>query len=262
MVSSRLRMNGRPGRWAAAAVAVSVSLAACASDVSRSIATAPTADVDPRSVSLVGDSLAWEAQDQLAEVLGPDYVVDFATFGGWAPCDALAFLDAIASKRPSNVLVSFSGNTVSACMQDPKPADRFDLLRRYRDDLATLRDAVPGARFVLVLQPPMPDPQSAVVNLNEMYRQLATELPNTAVVDGAELLRSADGSWSERLPCLPVDGPDQGCRDGAITVRSPDGSHFCPTAAAPVNGVIESCQSWSSGAFRFAYAMAGAIRPN
>jgi hypothetical protein len=43
-------------------------------------------------------------------------------------------------------------------------------------------------------------------------------------------------------------------------VRSPDGTHFCPTSSGGANGLVGRCAAYSSGAFRYASAMAAPIR--
>jgi len=42
-------------------------------------------------------------------------------------------------------------------------------------------------------------------------------------------------------------------------VRAPDGAHFCPIGAAAREGVVDPCAVWSSGAYRYGSAMAGAV---
>jgi hypothetical protein len=210
----------------------------------------------PISMTLFGDSLAWEAQDYLFDLLKASNArLDSRTFGGFAPCDALAAAEQIKTV-PKVVILSFSGNAISPCMRDGnRLLERDEVIERYRSGVVSLRTRFASSQLVLVQQPPMPEPESPVAQLNELYGQLASELDRTIVVDGALFLRGDDGQWIDRLACLPVDSAERGCDDGTIVVRSPDRGHFCPVAAAPVAGVIGSCPQWSSGAFRFAYAI-------
>jgi hypothetical protein len=214
-------------------------------------AAAPTAV----SVALVGDSLAWEAQSYLADMVTQSKgTFDAATFGGWAPCDVLNSIEALVKAKPKVLVLSFSGNAITSCMKDgERYLDGDELVERYRRDIITLRQQFPASRVVLALQPPMADPGSEVERLNALYTALAPTMDLTTTADAGGLLRAADGGWSHSLPCLPVDSAARGCKDGSIVVRSPDKGHFCPVAPAPVNGVIEGCPQWSSGAFRFAY---------
>jgi len=72
-----------------------------------------------------------------------------------------------------------------------------------------------------------------------------------AFVDAGAAVETPDGSFAATLPCLPGEaecGPD-----GTNPVRNDDGVHLCPGASGP-------CPVYSSGAFRFASAIAAAIQ--
>ena len=95
--------------------------------------------------------------------------------------------------------------------------------------------------------------------LNDLYT-MATLLGSSEYVDaGAAVLDR--GKWTETLLCLPNEPCTSTDVHGAPVnvVRAPDGMHFCPTAPVAVNGVTPLCPVWSSGAFRFASAMATAV---
>jgi hypothetical protein len=67
------------------------------------------------------------------------------------------------------------------------------------------------------------------------------------------------GRWTESLTCVagePCTGGTDATGAAINTVRAPDGMHFCPAAPEAVLGVTGDCPVWSSGAFRFARAMA------
>jgi hypothetical protein len=209
-------------------------------------------------VGYVGDSLAWEAQEYLSDLLPAGFRLDPATFGGWAPCDALPFVPALLENDPSVVMLSFSGNAMTACMAEQGVSTIDDIVSSYRSDIIEFRGRLGDVPMVLVLQPAMPSPFAPVSLLNDVYVELASSLPGTSTVDGGQFLE-ADGGWAESLPCLPVEAADGGCVDGQIRVRSDDGTHLCPTAPMAVAGVVASCVGWSSGAFRFALAMSAAI---
>jgi hypothetical protein len=67
------------------------------------------------------------------------------------------------------------------------------------------------------------------------------------------------------VPLFCVVSPSRTCTgpevDGEPSniVRSPDGTHFCPVKAANEEGEIGGCPTYSSGAFRYAFAMVGAL---
>jgi hypothetical protein len=124
--------------------------------------------------------------------------------------------------------------------------------------------AASGARVYFVSAPinqraaESHDPDAG--QLNAMYASLAI-FDISRFVDAAAAVLD-HGQWTKVLPCLPAE-PCTGGRDAAgiavNVVRAPDGGHFCPSAPAPVRGVTGLCPEWSSGAFRFAGAMAQAV---
>jgi hypothetical protein len=64
-------------------------------------------------------------------------------------------------------------------------------------------------------------------------------------------------TYTRTLPCLDFETSAFGCEDGRIPVRAPDGNHFCPPGADAT--LTATCPVWSSGAYRFASAMAQPI---
>lgn len=218
-------------------------------------------------VVLYGDSLAWEARHTFVEAFAdrPDVDVVVHTFGGTAICDWLDQMarDA-ATLRPGAVVVEFSGNNFTPCMQDGAGAGLTGAayLDRYRADAATvIATFAPIGAQVLFAGGPLTraaaergDGQA----LNAMYARLAGAHDAVRYVDaGAAVLD--DGEWAATLPCLPFE-PCTGGTDAAgvpvNVVRAPDGIHFCPAAADAVRGVTGDCPVWSSGAFRYGAALA------
>jgi hypothetical protein len=70
-----------------------------------------------------------------------------------------------------------------------------------------------------------------------------------------------DGRYTDTLPCLPEEpcthtGPGP---IGTNVVRAPDGAHFCPGNVRADRGVTSTCAVWSSGAYRYARAMAAPV---
>jgi hypothetical protein len=204
---------------------------------------------------LVGDSLAEQAAPYLAVLLdGKTLVPRF--FGGTAPCDWREMdLQATAS---SVVVISFTGNSMTPCMSDGFGGQLHGkyLVAKYRVDLNVLLDRVRtvGAVALLVGQPPHSDalPGNDDLNaINEMYAGLAGT-NGVFFVDAGAAVENADGTYAKTLPCLPDEvecGPA-----GTNVVRNDDGVHFCPGPPS-----LDPCAVYSSGAFRFARAIAAAV---
>lgn len=206
-------------------------------------------------VVLVGDSLAAEAAEYLPGLLGGAPLVG-RYFGGTAPCDWLD--DDLGATAGSVVVISFSGNSKTPCMSDGAGDYLQDgaLVEKYRADVSVLieRAQSAGASVELVGQPvPAPTgPGAGLVELlNGMYQELAVSTGAT-FVDAGKSVENADGSFAQRLPCVPEE--PQCDPSGENVVRSDDGVHFCPRPAAP-----GECAEHSSGAFRFAAAIADAV---
>lgn len=232
-------------RASIAAVVVLLVMSGCASSpASRS-----------SDVVLVGDSLAEQAAPYLGPLLhGRQLVPQF--FGGTAPCDWLA--KNLEFTADSVVVISFTGNSLSPCMSDSAggPLAGPAVVDKYRADVTALIDEVLSAqaRVLLVGQPVHADAtpgNDIVAGLNGVYADLATRA-DVSFVDAGAAVENPDGSFAQFLPCLP-DEPECG-PFGSNIVRNDDGLHFCPGAPPP-----GPCPVYSSGASRFANAIAAAI---
>ncbi len=212
---------------------------------------APSATID--RIVLVGDSLAQETFSFI-EYLTPAATVSPRFWGGTAPCD---WLGADLGSGPSSVVViTFTGNSLTPCMADGAGGHLADdaLVERYRADLGVLVDRArrSGARVVLVGQPyraPSFDADLEVAGINEVLQQYAASFAHVSFVDAGAAVETPDGRYAERLPCTPTDSD---CAPDGTTVVRGDGVHFCPIAGE------NPCSVWSSGAFRFGAAIAGA----
>jgi hypothetical protein len=231
----------------------------------------PQPALPPPSVILYGDSLATESQDVFRGVLNDAGIADVRTqtFGGTALCDWLDRMRADAAEtHPTAVVIEFSGNALTPCMQDSAgnaltgdayyakyAADATEALRIFLES---------GARVYFASAPinqhaaDAHDPNAN--RLNAMYASLANFDLSTFEDAGASVLDH--DQWTKTLPCLPNE-PCTGGTDANGTavniVRAPDGGHFCPTAPAAVHGVTGICPVWSSGAYRYGNALASAV---
>lgn len=261
----RARSAGRHRRVRAVALlglAIAGTLTACSPSPERpsdflSSTSTPASVPDlasARAVVLVGDSLAQQAAPYLQPLLGDRaFVPQF--FGGTAPCDWLG--RDLGATADSVVILSFVGNSSTPCMSDGRGGflRGTALVERYRTDLTALVAQVQatGARVLLVGQPQrvgVADVQVEVDGLDAVYAELV-EVATVSFVDAGAAVEDAFGAFTRTLPCLAGEaacGPD-----GTNVVRSDDGVHFCP-GANPT-----PCDVYSSGAFRFASAIAGAV---
>jgi len=98
--------------------------------------------------------------------------------------------------------------------------------------------------------------------LNLAFAALAAKHPgHVTYVNAGQAVEGPHQSYVRTLPCLffePCTGPSvAGVRTNVV--RSPDGVHFCPDQGGNAVGQVASCNVYSSGAFRFAAAMAGPV---
>ena len=243
-------------------VAIALLPSACSTstpiDLDIVVSTTTTIDDVARPpitrVVLIGDSLAQEAESNLAFLIG-DLVLVPKFFGGTAACDWLD--DDLGVSPDSAVVITFTGNSQTQCMADGAGGYLRGnaLVARYQQDIATLiqRALAAGGQVVLVGQPARGgDPLGAaeVEGLNQIYRAMATTT-SVQFVDAGATVENADGSFAARLPCSPIE-PE--CDDdGTNAVRSDDGVHFCPGRHDV------PCPHYSSGSLRFALSIAQAV---
>jgi hypothetical protein len=212
-------------------------------------------------VDLFGDSLGYQAEPYLDKLLAEanDYTVLNYTYGGTATCDWLSRMAAAAAERPEAVILVFSGDAFTPCMDgvalwSPR---YYDLYANYTERAITIFSAV-HAHVFLVGTPVNESSGVGWGHLDSIYRQLAQANPITVTyVDAGSSVETATGGFTWALPCLRIEpscGPD-----GTNVVRSPDGIHFCPDGSSALRGVTGPCDEYSSGAFRFAFAITRAV---
>jgi hypothetical protein len=192
------------------------------------------------------------------------------THGGTAICDWLDEMqDDAARLAPGAVVLEFSGNNLTPCMQDAagRGLEGDAYWARYRADTeAAIAIFGPTNTRVFLAGAPMSRVQATTGDfhgglVNAMYAEIADQHDRTAYVDaGAAVLDH--GRWTPTLPCLSTE-PCIGGTDlldrGFNEVRAPDGGHFCPASEDAKRGVVAACPVWSSGAYRYGNAMAAPV---
>lgn len=230
------------------------------------VAAAPTASARPLRVVVYGDSLTTEATPYLHgivnQVAGSDVLVRGAP--GGATCDLFDLMAHDArTVRPAFVVVQFSGNNLTACMQDRqgRALTGAAWLAKYRaDTIRAIQLLRPMRAPIWLATSPismLAERQGAedVHRLAAMFREVAASRPGVHVTDAGRAVLDGGRHWSRTLPCLPSEpcygGVDTSARRANI-VRAPDGAHFCPT---PKASPTADCPVWSSGALRFALGL-------
>jgi hypothetical protein len=270
----RRRGGYRGGRRAAATVVASaMALTACVSAPKTTMSSNATTGGDahhPPLVALFGDSLASEAEpyfNWLIEGSRKAVVADF-TFGGTAACDWLPKMQHVAvTLRPEVAVLEFVGNTFTACMRSCQPESET-AVERYCSAISSAIAIFSRVHtHVYLVGTPIDreqweghDPRASA--LDRAFESLATQRRREVTyIDAGRAVEGPNGSYTLTMRCLffePCTGP---VVDGERTniVRSPDGVHFCPVENGGPLGQIGQCPVYSSGAFRFAAAMASPI---
>lgn len=221
-------------------------------------------------VVVFGDSLAFQAAPYFAWLVeaGGRATVEQHTFGGTNVCDWLATMRRVAdTERPQAAVLEFVGNTFTPCMRGCSPGGAAAIERTCADlSLAVAVFRSVGTRVYLVGTPvTRAQWRSRDRRRDELNRRIAA-LAKAAgrgvrYVDAGAAVEGRGGSFVTSLPCLffePCNGPVVGgVREDVV--RSPDGVHFCPGQSGNAVGQVGGCRGYSSGAFRFAAAMAGPV---
>ncbi len=221
-------------------------------------------------MDIFGDSLAYQAApyfNRLVEASGQAKVTDFV-FGGTAACDWLPDMRRAArAQHPQAAVLEFAGNTFTPCMRSCVP-ESSSAISRYCSAMSQAIGIFLAVGTHVYLESTPIEYRQWVTHdphwddLNRAFATLAGTYPGRVTyVDAGRAVEGPGQAFVWTLPCLsfePCTGPTVGGVKENV-VRSPDGEHFCPDQSANAVGQVVACDVYSSGAFRFAAAMAGPV---
>ena len=224
----------------------------------------------PTDVALFGDSLSWEAQPYYDELIHADREVAYTydSHGGTAICDWFTRMHEVESQHhPKSVQLEFSGNNLTPCMKGLELYSQ-PYYEKYKADTLTANDIfVSGGAHVYLIGAPITRAQESVPDwqtLNLQYAAIASaDARHVTYVDAGAAVEAPGHAYTDTLPCLAHEQCSGPMVNGIATnvVRSADGVHFCPTEEGNDAGVIGGCPVYSSGAYRYAKAMADPLAP-
>jgi hypothetical protein len=215
----------------------------------------------PVRVAEYGDSLAMQAipffNDALAGAVTKVQQYPATSICSWffqMPQDAAIF-------RPEAVVLQFSGDVFSPCMNGVQPYTPAYYAKYEADEAAAIAlFARVGARVYIAGYPVSLGTESNPLwdQLNQDYAAVAAASPDATYVDAGASVE-LNGAFTFSLPCLYFEPCLNQPSPGQNLVRAPDGGHFCPTGNTTVVGLVANCDVWSSGAFRYGSAMASGV---
>jgi len=220
---------------------------------------------DPLRVLFMGDSLALESRDYFDFVLGYSgraEVDDSLVFGGTAICDWLEKIGPkLKTSKPDIAVVEFAGNAFTNCMLDPetgKPYADLERVSKYWSDANEAMEIFSRHGVYVYWVNPPAGCRSTERPMTTVFMRIASRWDNAAYIDADGAL-NPDGTCTTYLPCLdgePCTATNPETGERASIVRAPDGVHFCPEGEAAMAGVTKACEVYSSGAYRYATAVA------
>ncbi|MHC0432621.1 SGNH/GDSL hydrolase family protein [Streptomyces sp. O3] len=247
----------------------------------------PTSTAPPARALYLGDSIATENQDVLADLLDESGSAKLlkAPHSGTTLCDYLEgdydslFIPddrkaaaLVRAKRPQVVVLQFWGNSwgFTPCMRgivhDADPATYF---ARYTADARELTEqiteaartaGIPRPKLVWVLQGPDAVAPDRVRRVNEIYRAQARAAGDLVADAGARVSRPGDRyTYVQNLPCNAYERANPAYCTGGTTAqlhRTDDPLHFC---LAPTKEGAPPCTVRSPGVLRFTQAITATV---
>ncbi len=210
-----------------------------------------------RVVMVYGDSLVWESQGDITWQMGDTYDTRVVSLGGTALCD---YSDQIVSDavalRPSVVVVAFSGNAFTECMQPPagRLNDAAWQGEKYGADLTALLERLaPTGVPVIVVSPPPALRRTVPANATTPEAAAAAAAASPVVLpDRWDVGQRPDGFESTDVVVVPVyrdvvasaraRGRDVMLIDGGRLLRAPDGGWTKVAPCLPFEGAEWGCR--------------------
>jgi hypothetical protein len=209
-------------------------------------------------VMVYGDSLVWQSKTAIAFLMGPTYDTRVISTGGSALCD---YQDAIANDardlRPAMVVLAFSGNAITPCMQPPDGRSNDDvwIAEKYRADVTRTIDAVAGLGVptLIVGSPPklVVDDAGAGTPATPAVDALALSTASITLPavwaegqrpDGYRTAESAvNDPYREVVAAARARGVDTGFVDGGAMLRSTDGGWTKVLPCLPIETASADC---------------------
>lgn len=190
-------------------------------------------------VVIYGDSLVWESQSYIAWQMGDGYDTRIDAMGGTALCD---YLDRIVADawaiRPALIVVAFSGNAITPCMQPPagRANDGSWHAAKYGADLISLLvELAPTGVPSIVVEPPPTLQRVSASPATDVVEEwsVAAAIPGLVLPEHWEVgqrpdgFESYEGSVVEPYRAVVAAGRSIGLDttsiDGGRLLRAPDG---------------------------------------
>jgi hypothetical protein len=178
------------------------------------------------------------------------------------------------SRVPRVVILEFHGDDFTPCISNT-PFNESAYLANYALNLRAAIDHLLAIGTQKVIVDEGPPSQSTLQSsspdrLLQEYRGIVARYPAARVSYASaaddSVLTSA-GRYAQTLPCLAIEATDGVCSNidvGGLrsnVVRSPDGTHFCPSTSGNAVGQVPGlCLDYSSGAYRYALALAKIVQ--
>jgi hypothetical protein len=219
----------------------------------------------PTRVSLFGDSLSYQSRigfETRMERRAPGDLSISARPGAALCDDRSAIFEDLLRRRPEVLVLEYSGNSFTPCMDDasgaPLVIGSAGWRDRYLDDLRAVMSvaSVTDTKVLWATAPPvhhLAAPENYPRGLASVARKYAATHHRLRVVDTGDALESTGHSYTPTLPCRADERTF--CVDGRIGVRAADGLHF--DCVGRVDG-LGGCIGYTAGGRRFGEAMADA----
>ncbi len=176
-------------------------------------------------VAVIGDSLIYESQDQIGFWMSMANIdVQFVTLGGLAPCDFIEVGEQVANDfKPDVVILNFTGNSLSPCMDAAVPMSA-QYLDSYRSDAAALTALFADTGSRVWWTESLPHKDRFNKRVAKALDKIYASTPGIAgIIPVKEYFTTKRGRYSKRVPCRFAW---ERCRRGRVRVRAADGAHL------------------------------------